>query len=77
MSYSCTALVVRCADRALVRVVGRFLCSNVSLSPCDPAEDGGREERSLSVPLQRSDHLHHPQEEVWLIKTQLHEPVRA
>lgn len=40
------------------------------------AEDSRREERSFSVPLQWSDHLHHSQEEVWLIKTQFHEPVR-
>lgn len=39
-------------------------------------EDSGREERSFSVPLQWSNNLHHSQEEVWLIKTQFHEPVR-
>lgn len=41
------------------------------------AEDSGREERPLSLPLQWSDHLHHTEEEVWLVKTQLHESVRA
>ena len=47
-----------------------------SFLPPLSVEDSGREEGPLALPLQRSDHLHHSQEEVWLIKTQLHEPVR-
>lgn len=39
-------------------------------------ENSGWEEGPFSLPLQWSDHLYHSQEEVWLIKTQLHEPVR-
>lgn len=60
-----------------VSVLGAFSELTSSCHRLCSAEDSGREERPFTVPLQWSDHLHHPEEEVWLVKTQFYESVRG
>lgn len=60
--------------RSLTVIVVIFV-SNPGPATVLSAEERGREEGPLALPLQRSHHLHHAQEEVWLLTTQLHEPV--